>query len=139
MQQLIEGLYIGGIEDCDNGLPTIHACKECWESKARSDNPVIERKRDLYLNMVDAREPRYFSPELFTSALEFMDRQDPVVIHCSRGMSRAPSIALFWMSRRIYGHSSFDEAKKWFKAEKFPEYRPGAGISRYLADNWRTI
>ena len=56
----------------------------------------------LFLNMIDPDTP-LFKPPLFDSALSFIDRYFPtrkVLIHCNKGNSRAPSLALLYLAKR---------------------------------------
>ncbi len=65
----------------------------------------------LILNMVDAKDPELFSKEMIDAALDFMDetlsRGLKVLVHCDRGESRSPSIALLYVAARLKDPSGF--------------------------------
>jgi protein-tyrosine phosphatase len=78
----------------------------------------------------------------FKAFLRFVDREiaeREVLIHCNQGESRAPSLALLYLAKRLGSlpNESYDLAAESFEAQ-FP-YRPGQGISRWLTRNWRQI
>ena len=145
MVEIAPGLYIGSLDDCPAKIPTIHALKDpCYLDKSgtwRRGSPrglFFESGDNLYLNMVDARSSKYFSAELFTESLKFIDRFDEVLIHCNAGQSRAPSIGLLWMAKRVWGSASFTDACIPF-LEIYPDFDPGPGIRRFLSDHWKEL
>ncbi|WP_072377327.1 hypothetical protein [Hyphomicrobium sp. NDB2Meth4] len=147
-----ERLSYGGQDTCKAHPPdqaVVHACKEpCHRSAvgytAKSLAPAHPNylahrtKTDLYLNLIDPPVP-LFKLESFEIALDFMHtayKAGPLHIHCNQGQSRAPSLALLLMAKRL-GHlpnSSYAEARSAFEA-LYP-YSPGKGIARFLTDNW---
>ena len=148
MVEIAPGLYVGSLDDCPAKIPTIHALKEpCYldacppQLHRKKGDPrylFVERGTNLYLNLVDARTPKYFSTELFTTALAFIDRFDEVLIHCNQGQSRAPSIGLLWMAKRVWGSASFAEACIPF-LEIYPDSLPGPGIKSFLSEHWKEL
>jgi hypothetical protein len=141
---------VGDQASCSaTGTPTVHACKRpCFWIAVGSKQPgphdlnylFVEGGADLYLNMVDA-DARFFRPELFTVALDFIDHWNGYVhIHCNEGKSRAPSIALLWLAKRAgeIPARSYSAAKLAYLAIN-PSYTPGAGISQFMADNWEAL
>lgn len=130
----------------------IHACKEpChrhavgYSGNLRSTHPnylAFETDNQLYLNLIDPPTP-LFMPESFRIFLEFCDRfresDWPLLIHCNQGASRAPSLALLYMAKRLelIPNQSFSAARKAF-SEQFP-YNPGAGIVTFLKKNWLSL
>lgn len=103
-----------------------------------------ERSHALYLNMIDARDPRFFSKEMFYKALDFInternDRRD-VLIVCNRGESRSPSIAFLYLLEKgcFDGIDDFEEAIEKFKNEYYSQYNPGIGIYVAIRDYWRS-
>lgn len=103
-----------------------------------------ERSHALYLNMVDAREPKFFSKELFDKAIDFIEKEikdeRDVLIVCNKGESRSPSIAFLYMLGKGYfdGIDDFEEAIEKFKNEYYPTYNPGIGIYVAIRDYWRS-
>jgi len=129
----------------------IHACKEpChrravgYSGKIKPHDPhylAYEDANNLYLNLIDPPVP-LFKHESFDIFFAFANKylgERPIHIHCNQGSSRAPSLALLLMSKRmgLLPKDSFNSARKAFE-EKHP-YNPGAGITRFLEENWESL
>jgi len=153
MFKTYERLYIGTEQDCrygDNEWAIVHACKSpChqrevgYRGNLPSTHPnylVLERENDLVLNIIDPPRP-LFMPKLFLDFLSFSEKHwskgKTLLIHCNLGESRAPSLALLFMAKRLHriSDSSFEEAKSEF-TKIFPGYTPGSGIQVYLREHW---
>jgi predicted protein tyrosine phosphatase len=101
----------------------------------------MERGNHLYLNMVDPPIP-LFKPEMFKIFFAFMDKQisnRPVLIHCNQGLSRAPSLTLLYMAKRLnlLPNTSYQDALLEF--EKNYPYQPGKGIETFLTNYWDSL
>ena len=135
----------------DGSLGVVHACRmPCFRrAVARPtnfpDTPhhhlVCERGHHLFLNLLDSPLPHFVMPS-FQAFLGFVDREirdREVLIHCNRGESRAPSLALLYMAKRLGSlpDDSYERAAEAFGSQ-FP-YRPGEGIRRWLSSNWKQI
>lgn len=134
------------------GKAVVHACKApCHKSAVRyfgksipENHPnflFLEREKNLYLNMIDPDVP-LFRMESFTKFLDFAQRhikEREVIIHCNRGESRAPSLALLFMAKRLKSlpAESYDAAASEF-ASKFP-CCPSSGIQLWLREHWSEI
>ncbi|NQE53170.1 hypothetical protein C5S29_06220 [ANME-1 cluster archaeon GoMg3.2] len=156
MIEVYPNLYVGTDSDCffdslDDWV-VVHACKFPCHQKAvgyhgnfHPSHPnyhVLERGPHLFLNMIDPDTP-LFNPPLFDSALSFIDRYLPtrkVLIHCNKGKSRAPSLALLYIAKRlqVINSESYATAAKDFRT-KFSGYQPGLGIQIYLTEHWTKI
>jgi protein-tyrosine phosphatase len=149
-------LYVGTESDCffdsRDDWVVVHACKSPCHQKAvgyhgnlPSTHPnylVLERGTHLFLNMIDPDTPLFKLP-LFDSALSFIDRYfstHKVLIHCNKGNSRAPSLALLYLAKRarVINSESYATAARDFRA-KFPSYQPSLGIQIYLTEHWSQI
>ena len=136
------GVTVGGLELCAGWEgPVIHACKHpCWSRFHEPRFFIITGDDDLWLDMVDARDPEYFSVSMFRAALSFIGaRPDQnVLIHCNKGLSRAPSIALLWEARngRLPNGSYAEARREW---ERTRDYLPGSGISAFLEQHWSEL
>jgi predicted protein tyrosine phosphatase len=92
------------------------------------------------MNLIDPPRP-LFMQESFDRYLRFAirHRQDgaSLLIHCNKGESRAPSLALLLLTKHVglIKGDSFDDAKKHF-TKIYPEYLPGIGIQTFLRENW---
>lgn len=150
---VFERLYIGTDTECHQGneeWAVIHACKSPCHQRAlnyRGSLPsmhpnylVLERENDLILNIIDPPRP-LFMPKLFIDFLAFTEKQwkkgKKILIHCNLGESRAPTLALLFLSKYI--HKLSDESYEKAKAEfirLYPNYAPGVGIQIYLSQHW---
>lgn len=153
MRQVHERVYVGTESDCRTGNSAwvvVHACKSPCHQRAvgyrrslPSDHPnylVLEHERDLYLNIIDPPAPLFKRP-LFASFLKFAGRHwdagSSILIHCNKGESRAPSLAMLFLAK--HSHTipgvSYDSARKEFQ-KIYPFYHPGGGIQVYLRAHW---
>lgn len=133
-------------------IADVHACKEpCHRAavgyrgrRLASCHPhylVLRREFHLYLNLIDPPQP-LFTRVSFEAFMTFVDEHLPrreVLIHCNRGESRAPSLALLYMAKRLsmLPADSYATAAALFR-QQFA-YNPGAGIALWLTQNWGAI
>lgn len=148
------GLYIGNNSDCfwddRSGWSVVHACKHpchCYAVGYKGDlystHPsylIFRRESHLVLNLVDMDHlnDRFMRP-IIMAFYSFMDEMEgqKILIHCNRGESRAPSLAILYLAKRkkIIPDDSFDTAKQSFK-KVYPLYNPGRGFTKYLQQYW---
>ncbi len=127
-----KALVIKGLLDIEEIWQTIHP-----------NYLVLERKNNLYLNMIDPPQPLFKMP-LFTEFLKFVkhhwNEEKNVFIHCNKGESRAPSLALLFLAKEVgeISNESFGNAKEEFK-KIYPYYTPGTGIHIYINENWENF
>jgi hypothetical protein len=156
MVEVHERVYIGGEALCRDGaadIAVVHACKTPCHQRAvgyRGSLPnthqnylVMRRPFDLFLNMIDPPQPLFKLPvftEFLLFAAEHWDAGRSLAIHCNQGESRAPSLALVFLAKhlRVLPDDSFAGAAGAFRI-RYSAYRPGAGIQRFLADNWTAL
>jgi hypothetical protein len=151
-----ERLSFGNERACthitDGTIAVVHACKEPCHRGAvgystrtiPSNHPnylVLERGHHLYLNLIDPPQPLFMMPS-FEAFLKFVDREiseRPVLIHCNQGESRAPSLTLLYMAKRLatLPNDSYAVAATAFR-QKYT-YNPGRGIEIWLTTNWSKI
>lgn len=111
--------------------------------KSETEYLYAERSHALYLNMVDAREPRFFSKELFDKALDFIDKEikdgRDVLIVCNKGESRSPTIAMLYLVKNgeLKDIEFFDELTMKFAVRYYSEYKPGLGIYLAAQNYWK--
>lgn len=156
MVQVTERLYVGTDRDCRPGganWAVVHACKSPCHQRAvgyRGSLPkshehylVLEEEHDLYLNLVDPPTP-LFMPPSFSSFLGFacsrLERGANLLIHCNQGESRAPSLALLLLAKRlgVLPSLAYESAWQAFQ-ELYSGYRPGLGIQAYLREHWEEL
>lgn len=156
MQQVFERVWVADDQSCRPGggeWAVVHACKSPCHQRAvgyqgslLSSHPnylVLSRGFDLYLNLIDPPKPLFMSAS-FGAFLSFADAQwtagRKLLIHCNRGESRAPSLALLFLAKRrsVLDDSSYPAARGEFE-RLYPNYRPGAGIQTYFSGKWREL
>lgn len=152
MRNIYQNLYIGNQEDFedlksldDSIWAFIHACKEPYhrELLGYTTRSVDQKHPEylyairgdtLYMNLVDAPDPKFFSKELIFTALEFINdhiENQQILIHCNQGESRAPGIGLLYLVKIGVLTGSLEEIEEQFK-ELYPEYNPGAGMKGFI-------
>jgi len=136
--KVADNLYVADMEGCQRkgSEAIIHACKSpCFVLKGNSFD-VVEGELDLYLNMIDPDKPM-FSLNLFTSAIEFIDKyigNRDVIIHCNQGKSRSASIAMLY----LFSDETYRNAQDSIQ-EVYPYYDPSLGIDIFLEQNWEKL
>lgn len=149
-------IFVGNDVECFTkkaGWVIVHACKFPCHVKAVACGNVIPKDHphylvkadedNLFLNMIDPAGP-LFKQEIFSAFFNFTiphyENSKNIFIHCNRGESRAPSLALLFMSKYLgaIGNLSFENAKNDF-LKVYKLYSPGMGIVKYLSDNWQII
>jgi hypothetical protein len=151
-----ERLSFGNESACtditDGTIAVVHACKEPCHRGAvgystrtiPSNHPnylVLERGHHLYLNLIDPPAPLFMLPS-FEAFLKFVDREiaeRPVLIHCNQGESRAPSLTLPYMAKRLDALPSVSYAAAAIAFRQNYAYNPGRGIETWLTTNWNKI
>lgn len=150
---MYERLHVGSESDCGraaDGWAVVHACKSpCHQSavgyrkslpKSHENYLILEKDRDLYMNLIDPPVP-LFMLESFERFLDFASRHwrkdANLLIHCNKGESRAPSLALLLLAKRlgVIDAKSYDDARTQF-TEVYPSYSPGQGIRTFLQAHW---
>ncbi len=155
MLNVSDKIYVGTESDCSynllDGWAIVHACKYPCHAKAvgykgslSRNHPyylILEKPRHLFLNMVDMEQellPVFTNP-IMQAALNFIDKyikENQIIIHCNRGLSRSPSIVLVYLANKgIIENKDINEAIKAF-TKLYPHYRPASGILKYMARNW---
>ena len=150
MRQVHPLVFVGDDADCriaSSRLAVVHACKFPCHQRAihprgvTEDNwLVFETGFDLYLNIIDPESP-LFVPETFHRFLDFAQRQHDtgrrLLVHCNRGESRSPSLAMLFLAKRLVAISNEShEAASTEFARLYPAYSPNSGIRQYLTEHW---
>lgn len=159
MINVIENLYVGSDEDVEIFLEQhpdgaiVHAAKDPWHRNALGytgrgapkDHPeYLFARRDarLYLNMVDAHDPKYIPKDMFTETTDFLldyhhDQQRPCLVHCNQGKSRSPALVMWYMHSLNLLPSDYVEALDTLSdSGVVPEF--GAGVEGFMMDNYGT-
>ena len=163
MVKLIKGrLFVGGMDDFHaanlaetailSACQTVHYRYMGWDHKNHKPDRkspeyiVMERENLMSINWVDADDPKLFEwagVESFIRALDFIEKwigKKLVLVHCDKGLSRAPIVCLLYMAKRAgkISNDSYDEAGTDF-IEIMPEIEPGLGIDGFVAEHWSEI
>lgn len=158
MKEVYKNLFVGDMNDCESnfkeGNPTaiVHATKTChrwgagYQGTLKPDHPnylIKEAEQNLYLNMVDMERELMakFTNPIMKAAFIFIDKHlkagRKVLVHCDKGGSRGPSVAMLYLAK-INGWPNYADAKSCF-ADLYPEYHPGTGIELYMKKNFTDI
>jgi hypothetical protein len=158
MVEVYKNLFVGSGEDFASvghlsSWGFVQAAKEPWHRQAlgydergialtHREYLIAKRGNRMILNMVDAPSPDFFRTVFFYESCDFIGEllyNDTlkVLVHCNRGESRAPSIALVYLAFRVGAlpTESFVSAANAF-LELYPNYAPGRGIQEFLQKNW---
>lgn len=157
-------VYVGGIAACQAirgntspNLAVLHATKTCharllgYPTHAGADKSspeylkaVRNNGRELYLNLIDPRNPDYISVEVMRAAVAFAHMQlhehRTVLIHCDKGESRSPAIALMLLVSLHRFHEACDSAGELIDAFQrivYPDFHPSFAMSDWLTEHWR--
>lgn len=160
MMQIAENLYIGAMSDLrliNSEWACVHACKTAHSQRlgyskalpqSHPNYVMLEENNHLYVNWVDTPQAKYFDWPRgagvvnFERVLDFIDKWRPqakVLVHCDQGQSRAPSVGLLYLAKRLEAipAETFDTAQQAF-IEIYPGYQP-SGIADFLRGNWGEI
>ena len=152
---ITDRLSYGNESECthstDGSIAVVHACKHPCHRHAvgytntlpntHSNYLLLERGHHLYLNLIDPPAPLFMMPS-FEAFLRFVDREiaeRPVLIHCNQGESRAPSLTLLYMAKRLAALPSDSYAAAATAFRQKDTYNPGRGIETWLTTNWSKI
>ena len=159
MKKVHERLYVGSLAGLENFLfleniedfYILYCCKNPthkefvgYEGKScAKDHPeylVARRGNQMALNMVDAPKPEFFSKEMITAGLDFMEegynKGLKVLVVCNQGVSRSASMALLFMATRLKKlFETFEDSIGMFK-NIYKAYNPGDGIYLHMWQNW---
>lgn len=126
-----------------NGFIT-HQSVVGWQGRGcNPDNPYYLYKREeggIYLNMIDSEDPKYIHDKMINETLDFIHQNlnngQEVLIYCSLGESRSPSIALMYMLEYNLIEKS-NETINIFKSKYYPNYLPKMGNLLYIKNRWK--
>jgi hypothetical protein len=156
LEQVYERVFVAGDAHCRRGdaeWAVVHACKSpCHQhalgyrgslSNSHPNYLTLHEGSDLYMNIIDPPRP-LFMPPSFSHFLGFSEEQwtagKKLLIHCNKGESRAPSLALLFLAkcRHAIDDASYPSASSEFET-LYPRYSPGKGIQMYFSNNWATL
>lgn len=133
-----------------DGWTVVHACRHpCYRMAAASltdaerRDSALAAESNLYLDLIDPPLP-LFGVAPFVTFLDFVEprwrRGEHLLIHCNLGRSRAPTLALLFLAKRLrtLPDASYELAAEAFR-KTLPSYTPGAGIRSFLSAHWHEI
>ena len=103
-------------------------------------NYLFKRELDaIYLNMIDAEDPKYVNDGMINPALDFIHHHltsgNSVFVYCSLGESRSPSIALMYLLENNLIEKNTNTLN-FFKRECYVQYNPKSGNLLYIKRRW---
>lgn len=158
MIEVAPSLFVGAAADVaqfdKNGIPdgwhVITAARDPWhrdalgyygQRGAPKDSPeylIAHRPNRTILNLVDVADPAYIRDEIIDVALGTIDMHlaagEKVLIHCNEGKSRAPTIAMLWMTKNGLlnsGDENWEADILPMFESKYPDYAPAEGMRLY--------
>lgn len=156
MIKVHDRVFVGDDADCRAAqradITIVHACKTCHQAELKYTGSLSsvdtkylshERDNELFLNLIDPPVP-LFKLQSFEIFLQRTSAHyaagESILIHCNKGQSRAPSLALVFLSKRlgVIGNGSYARAREDFEA-LYPSYEPGKGIETFLTEHWQEI
>jgi len=159
MIEIYNSIFIGDQHDYElikneNGWAILHCCKHPhhmvltgYSGNLHPSHPDFKYKKSgnrLALNLVDVRDynEKYlqYYKEMFADAFCFLDEYylegRKILIHCNKGESRAPTIAMMYATKHgAFGESSFSAAATRL-SEIYPNYNPKIGIFKTIELLW---
>ncbi len=114
-----------------------------WQGRGcNPDNPyyLVKRENDsIYLNMIDAEDPKYVNDEMINPALDFIHQHlrigNEVFVYCSLGESRSPSIALMYLLEQDLIEKN-ESTISLFRNDYYPFFNPKQGNLLYIKRRW---
>ncbi len=125
-----------------NGFVT-HQSVVGWQGRGCNPahpNYLFKREVDaIYMNMIDAEDPKYVNDEMINPALDFIHQHltsgNSVFVYCSLGESRSPSIALMYLLENNLIEKNTNTLNI-FKREYYTQYNPKSGNLLYIKRRW---
>lgn len=157
MIEVYPNLYVGNEDDeakvrFEQGWFIIHACKEPYHREelgyagrgAPVDHPeylMAYRDCRLILNLVDVFEVEYIRREIVDAALAAIRDNIGamrVLIHCNRGQSRSPTLALLYLLQSTDVFDDCENIAEVCAAFRgiYPPYFPARGMADYVRRYW---
>lgn len=151
MKKIIENLYVGDKSEylsavyhgaaivcaMNNGAGNSYHSMVGKKTPDHPDYLYKDMGNEIYLNMIDGKDPKYIHDDMINAAVSFIDRKirdHNVFIYCSKGQSRAPSLAMIYMMDK--GLITKDRAGILAFHRLYPGYLPGEGIKKYITHRY---
>lgn len=148
--RLDTNIYIGDDHDVEyareHNLRILHCAKHPWHvymagdklSQDDTNYMYAEKDGEAALNLVDTDDYAERFQPLFDKAIEsafrFLDAATtPVFIHCNKGESRSPAIALLYIHHRKMSEKTFDELLAIYG------FKPKGGIYNFVKRAWDIV
>lgn len=152
-------LFVGSDEDYKNVSVehpeitidlVVHACKEPYHrqfvgytgracDKEHPEYLRANRGNEVALNLVDAKESKYFDFALIEKIVDQMCTMlgfgKTILLHCNQGQSRGPGLAMLVLASYNRLPADFEAAVLMFK-QLYPEFEPGEGMIKFIEENW---
>lgn len=153
MIEVYRDLWVGDAQDYESlgeeesGWSILHACKEPYHRnavgyvsiRAPREDPeylIARRGHRMMINLIDAPDKALIRKPVIDAALHFvLDKHlhGKVLIHCNRGHSRAPILAMLYLAKLL--PERFNQAEM-VMAGIYEPYEPGKGMRDFAEENW---
>ena len=130
----------------------VHACKEPYHRdllgykgrgapKTHPEYLFAKRPDALFLNLIDANDPKYIPKEVIDVALRLVLQESKagknILIHCNQGESRGPTIGILYLNGLgMYSDDSYSTAKRKF-TKLYPGFNPATGMELFAKKYWQ--
>lgn len=160
MVEVYKNLYVGSEIDYElnprsfDDWFVVHACREPYHRQALGytgraapkDSPyyffLYNTHNHLILNIFDAPDSRFFNDAMIDEAIKYctdgMAKEKKILIHCNKGESRAPTIALMVLKKLNVAPVDFDDAVDYLNSI-YRTYTPSNGILEYARNRWENL
>jgi hypothetical protein len=162
MEEIIPRLWVGGDRDYEElvdkdkrGWSYLRCCKEgpgghrqsCGYTglgAPKDRNYLVKRKGEnlMALNLIDADDPNFISPQMIRAGLDFIVERlaagDKVLVACNHGHSRGPSVALMYLRSIGEMPHAFALSERIYHTI-YPHYEPRAGIRQFARSHWSKL
>lgn len=155
MIEVHPNLYVGDesavLEAQGDDWFIVHACKEPYHRaalgykaagapKGHPERLVAHRPGCVILNLIDAPTADMIPDEVVLAALQSIGARllmGKVLVHCNRGESRAPTLALLYLALHTdrFDDCDHDQAVERF-SQIYPAFRPNAGMQDKARQIW---
>jgi protein-tyrosine phosphatase len=93
MRKIVDGIWLGGLDDCPQDLPTIHLGEDC------NHIPQDERNQHYLLQDTDEDAPRII--DILNRSSDFITKWRQIgrgiFIHCTAGVSRSATLIFLYL------------------------------------------
>lgn len=158
MEEIIDGLYVGGDRDVDKARKRGYSILSCAKAGPDSHKSMLgyltnaaplgpeylfaQRGRHAAMNCIDVDDPALIPTTMLLQGLAFIHKERQagwkVLVHCNAGHSRGPTTTLMYL--RAIGEMPYSFARAYtiFKT-LYPPYSPADGMKAKARELWEFL